>query len=243
MARKSRKKISKSESEVNSHLTKKNRSVSESALLALASSLLESGVTRSDFRKAQILESVINIASQEGFEAVSFDRIGKDLGLQKSNVAYYFLSKEDMIQNSMHFSTTRIFTFSAESLAKANSAEEELRAYLDAHFRWIKLHFNHACFLLYIYLRSPVDDFARNFTKKSSVNGREKITQILQKIAKNHDQLKTHEIPSFAEFIQDQLTGAMLQLIALSGGPTHRQVEEKQKHLEKMLSSILKIRL
>jgi AcrR family transcriptional regulator len=243
MARKSKKKISKSESAVNSPLAQKNSSVSESALLALASSLLGSGVTRSDFRKAQILESVINIASQEGFEAISFDRIGKELGLQKSNVAYYFLSKEDMIQKSMHFSTTKIFTFSAEGLAKADSAEAELRAYLDAHFRWIKLHFNHACFLLYIYLRSPVDEFARNFTNTSRVNGRQKITQILQKIAKNHDQLKKHEMPSFAEFIQDQLTGTLLQLIAVNGGPTHKQVEEKQKHLERMLSIILKIRL
>jgi AcrR family transcriptional regulator len=212
----------------------------EAAMISLASSLQASGVSRADFRKAQILEVVVKMAADEGFEAISFDRIGSALNLQKSNVAYYFESKEDMIEKAMHYALTRGLSHVVDGLKNQKPGQDQLFAYIDAHFSWLKFHFQHGCVILLTYIRSPADKLARFFAEQTKQGGRARIKSILQEIKREDSGLKESEINELAEFIQDYLTGIFVSLVSC-GAPTSQMIDEKQKHVKKIISKIIKI--
>ena len=52
---------------------------------------------KSDERKPEILQNLIQVLSSEGIEGVSFAKIGQRMGVHSSLIVHYFKSKEEML--------------------------------------------------------------------------------------------------------------------------------------------------
>ena len=52
---------------------------------------------KSDERKPEILQNLIQVLSNEGIEGTSFAKIGDQMGVHASLIVHYFKNKEEML--------------------------------------------------------------------------------------------------------------------------------------------------
>ncbi|MBM4363288.1 MAG: helix-turn-helix transcriptional regulator [Deltaproteobacteria bacterium] len=79
-------------------------------------------------RVATILDAAARCFARRGFSATTLAEIGKELGLRKSIVHYYFASKDALIHEVQSFTYNRYLARVREVLAASTSTTREARA-------------------------------------------------------------------------------------------------------------------
>lgn len=93
---------------------------------------------RGDRSRAEILERVLQVASTDGFENVSFGRIANDLGLSKGNLTVLFGDKASLQSAAFDAAVVRFVDLVARPALLKRSANARLRALIDGWFAYIR---------------------------------------------------------------------------------------------------------
>lgn len=175
--------------------------------------LFPSSVSKGDLKKAQIIQSIIDIVASEGFEALSFERIGKEVGIAKSHVVYHFHAKNEMLLMAYQYILNYAQTYIIEGIYEADPGFDRFEAYVRAHFEWMKIKPNHFPFIVMLYGRSAYDEEIRTFNQKVRIAGKTRIRGLIKEDPKIPSAL--HESAAMA--LHEMVTGALLDLICCHG--------------------------
>jgi len=94
---------------------------------------------KAETRRAEIIDAARALFSRKGFEETSLEDIGRDSGMGKASVYYYFPDgKESIFAAAVQVEIGALFQALTENLAKAQTPLERLRIYL--HQRVLLFH-------------------------------------------------------------------------------------------------------
>ena len=112
--------------------------------------LLEPKPRKADEVKGRIIEATIQVIADEGIENASLDNIGKRLKMKRSHIAYYFKSRDELIDLVLVYITKMTQTLTIKLMKEGATAEEQLRGIIHAAFHWATEYPHHiATYLLY----------------------------------------------------------------------------------------------
>jgi len=196
--------------------------------------MFPAGISKGDRRKAEIIESIVDIVSREGFEGLSFDRIGQSTGMAKSHVVYHFKSKPEMIRIAFQYTLNSAQQLVLKELEGSAPGLDRLLSHMHAHFTWLMERPSQVQYLLMVYGRCSYDKDLRELNQKARLLARERIEAILEEGIKLTPKRRKHT----GILIHDLLTGAMLDLICLYGSPSKSQIIEKRDELVQSVKSL-----
>jgi AcrR family transcriptional regulator len=105
----------------------------------------EDGIEHGDYlsslppRAQNLLLAAQRLLVEHGYEALTWSRIAKEAGEQKSTIAYYFGDKASLVSALLRLLGQDATTWMAEQCAALPPSEERIEAYLHAHLAMNKL--------------------------------------------------------------------------------------------------------
>ena len=110
---------------------------------------------KSDLKKLKILESVLLSIQLNGVEGTGFESVAKHLKMTRSNVNYYFSTREEMIAAAIRIAVITQSQLIDEKLAKATEPRDKMPAFIEGNIAWAKKFPSHASgFLLFFFYSS-----------------------------------------------------------------------------------------
>jgi AcrR family transcriptional regulator len=109
--------------------------------LAVQSNLKSIGQRRSfieEQRRSQIVEIAIQTIATQGFSQASLAEIAKEAGISKGVISYHFDGKEELVEEILRSLLRKPAEFVKERVARASTALEKLRAYIEANFDFMR---------------------------------------------------------------------------------------------------------
>jgi AcrR family transcriptional regulator len=91
-------------------------------------------------RRAEILDSALEVFSERGYHAASIDEIASAAGISKALIYEHFPSKKDLHASLLERHVQEIFERLASSAAGPDPGEVRLRAGVDAFLEWVETH-------------------------------------------------------------------------------------------------------
>jgi AcrR family transcriptional regulator len=91
-------------------------------------------------RRAEILDSALEVFSERGYHAASIDEIASAAGISKALIYEHFPSKKDLHASLLERHVEDIFERLASSAAGPDPGEVRLRAGVDAFLKWVETH-------------------------------------------------------------------------------------------------------
>jgi TetR/AcrR family transcriptional repressor of bet genes len=85
-------------------------------------------------RRLELRRAAYEVASQNGLQTVTVDRIAQHAGISKGIVHYYFVSKQDIIQHAVRYAHGLFRRAVVQRLQIAKSPSERLWSVIDANF-------------------------------------------------------------------------------------------------------------
>src|SRR5262245_6197204 len=56
-------------------------------------------------RKIEILKAAVGILAREGIDELTLNRVGTEVGIERSHVVYYFKSRDELVDAAVRFAT------------------------------------------------------------------------------------------------------------------------------------------
>ncbi len=172
---------------------------------------------KSELKKVEIILATIESIAKIGFDKTSYSSIAEIMGLKKSNVAYYFPCKEDLIRDAVSHLVRCQQQMSIKYVGEAKNDKEMLFKYIEASFDWAaKYPEQLSAFILFRYIATYNPEY-RDLHTKIRVGGAERIRHLItekygKKMTKaNSEALAMHIQCLMADYIivafnSDQIT-------------------------------------
>jgi AcrR family transcriptional regulator len=108
--------------------------------------------TKGDKRRADILETTIEMLGKLGVENVNFDSIASKMKIRRSHVAYYFKDTEELIYQCMLFVLAVGQAAVVDALKDSTANSDLLAAYVRGNFDFLEMYPNESrVYLLGLY--------------------------------------------------------------------------------------------
>src|SRR4051812_7506620 len=95
---------------------------------------------KGDLRKFAIIQAAVHCLAEDAMEGGVFDRIGKRLKIRRTLVAYYFKSKDDLLEAAVQYIITTAQQLTIARVQVEKTPEGRLRAMWEAAFDWSEKH-------------------------------------------------------------------------------------------------------
>jgi AcrR family transcriptional regulator len=106
---------------------------------------------RSDVRKLRIIQAVIDSIARGGLANTTFESIGKRVGMRAPHVAYYFTTRDELIEAAVRYVWLTAQEITRGELARATSPREKIEATFAAAFKHLTLHPKHGAVIVVFY--------------------------------------------------------------------------------------------
>jgi len=93
---------------------------------------------KADLKKEKIIQGVINCIAGLGIENTTFEAVGRMTGMRKSHVAYYFPSRDKMIQTTVRYVASNAQHMTVERIKNAKTWEEQVLSSVEGAFDWFE---------------------------------------------------------------------------------------------------------
>ena len=163
---------------------------------------------KGDLQKQRIVDAVIDRIATEGIERTSFDSVGKLLGMRPSHVAYYFESKEEMIEFAIRHIAVTGQTITAERVDEAGDPRKRIMAVVDGAFDWCARFPKQAAAMLLFYYYASFDSHYRKMHTEMRSVGAKRLEGLLDGLRPNLRNKK-----ALASTIQALITGNALEYL------------------------------
>src|SRR5262249_40777891 len=90
----------------------------------------------SEFRSSEILEAARKVFAMKGFDQATVEEIAETAEVAKGTVYLYFPSKRSIYLAALRQGVEALYERTKEEMAKANSAQQKLRVFIEARLRY-----------------------------------------------------------------------------------------------------------
>lgn len=110
------------------------------------------GVLRKGNRtKFRIIQVAVEQIASFGVENITFESVGKPLGMERAQIRYHFHEKEELVDRAIEFVIATGQRFVILRLEKARGWRAQLLAVFEAFFDWVEELPSHGAVLLYLF--------------------------------------------------------------------------------------------
>lgn len=169
--------------------------------------------TRGETRRILILRSAIEVLSSQGIQHTTFDAVARVAKMQRSHVAYYFKTRDEMVLMAIRFVVVKGQEATIELLKDAKTPEKRLMAILRAFFQQAKDTPQHIPIWILFWSLASIDPTYRLLQEEIKQMGKDRIEQILE-LYFNNSKTTRKEISLLARNIQALGYGYMIRAMS-----------------------------
>ncbi len=142
---------------------------------------LASSPSKSDQRRALILQAVVRLLATDGVDSLTFETVGKAAKMARSHVVYYFTSRDELVAAAIRFAA-----FSAAHIIDSHVVKDEpwklaIRHYVEGNFDWIQRFPQHANVYTLLYYQACLHPQYRALNTEIRDAGTARISTILER--------------------------------------------------------------
>lgn len=163
-------------------------------------------LSRSQLAKVRIVEGVITVLSECGFDEFRLDQVAKQAGVSRPLILHYFSSSDELFYFTAQFVRGRLHQYILKALSNP-LGEDLLFSYIEAHFEWLRENPKDGKFwLLFLHFAAKHPRLFELHTELVQM-GRERISSL---ISTSSVRLSAQKRQSLAQDLQTFLTGALI---------------------------------
>ncbi|MGK5089642.1 TetR family transcriptional regulator [Bdellovibrionota bacterium FG-2] len=190
---------------------------------------------KGDLKRYAIIEAAIHSFAKDGIENTSFDSIGARLKIGRSHVAYYYPTRDEILEAVIQFITATAQNVIIERLTGTSNWREQLSAYVEGNFIWGEKYPEHAeVMLLFQYLCTHNKRW-RDLHAKIRESGRKRIKSLLLSGIDSRE-LPNIDVEQWSEMIQSWVTGGLIEMTI---GPPGQATAERGKKTAQLVLELL----
>lgn len=158
-----------------------------------------------DDKKTELIRIIIDCIAREGTEGLSFEQVGNLAQMKRSHVAYYFPSRQAMIEAAIRWVVQEGQKFTQERVQQARTPQEALLGSVKGAFDWLEHSPGYSTLMILFYYLASYDEAYRKLHSELRTVGEERILSLLRLA---HPQSKASaKLRDRARDIQGLITG------------------------------------
>jgi AcrR family transcriptional regulator len=194
--------------------------------------LFPTKVTKGDLKKAEIINATIDCIATIGWENTSYDAIGKNLGIGRAHVAYYFKDKDELFLMAFKFVSATAQEETRQEIDKAKNFTDKYLASAKGALNWLKKHPKQVSVVMAFYYLASINKKFRAIHAAIRKAGHKRL----------YDHLITKYSPAkasrLARDFQNLVTSTVIELHTTQGLREYAKAEkELLTSLKEMLSN------
>ncbi len=163
---------------------------------------------KGDLRKFAIIQAAVHCLAEDAMENGVFDRIGKRLRIRRTLVAYYFKSKDELLEAAVQYVIATAQQLTIERVQGETAPEAKLRAMWEAAFEWTERYPEQARVLVLFEYSSGSRRNHRKINSAIRKAGADRIIALLRELARERKLNSAEaEIEELGRGLQAELTG------------------------------------
>lgn len=166
---------------------------------------------KGDQRRVAVLEATLTCLSKRGIEATNFETIGKEAGMLRAHVAYYFPNLDALIEAAIKFVIANAQRITVENVMRATTPRERLTTFIESAFDWAERYPSHLPVLLQLYSYCATRKPYRTMHTEIRLMGADRLKAIIESDLMTSGK-KPDRALELALTIQDLITGSILTL-------------------------------
>jgi AcrR family transcriptional regulator len=91
-------------------------------------------LSKGDQRRQEIVQATLNCLDHKGVDELTFEAVGREVGLKPPHIAYYFPTKRHLVHAAIRHLMERLKGYYTEALAGLTDPHEMLKKYVDVSF-------------------------------------------------------------------------------------------------------------
>lgn len=126
---------------------------------------------RGEQTKLRIVRAAIECLAKDGIEKLTFESVGKRIGINRAQVKYHFAEKEELIDKAIDYVIATAQKIVIERLAKSNHWKSQIKAIVDGFFDWVEKYPDQGSVLFLLYYSATFNSKRREFHTKMTEMG------------------------------------------------------------------------
>ncbi|MCB0404368.1 MAG: TetR family transcriptional regulator [Bdellovibrionales bacterium] len=181
---------------------------------------------RGEKRKIQIVEALIECLATRGLDNTSFETLGKMVGMNRTHVAYYFQSRDDLVRTAVRY----VFVVGQQDtitrIEKAAAGRARFQASIEGWFEWLHRHPKYASVVGLFYYLASYDKSYRSIQNSIRSMGEERILSTLTPFIEK-GRITPAKARTVARSAQVLITGALFNFYASDYPLNLRQLQKQ----------------
>ncbi len=157
---------------------------------------------RGEKTKLRIVRAAIACLAKEGVENLTFESVGKRIGINRTQVKYHFKEKDDLVDKTIEYVIATAQLVVVERLSKAKQWKAQINAIVDGFFDWVENNPDQGSVLFLLYYSATFHPRRREFHSKMTEMGFNRTFAVLQSAQKemgwNQSQVKSLSLSVWA---------------------------------------------
>jgi AcrR family transcriptional regulator len=182
------------------------------------------GEKRGMERRLRIIRAAIDSLSTVGIQDTTFDAVGKIAKMQRSHVAYYFKTHEELLNATIRFVIASAQEVTIELTQKAEAPEDRVSGMVRGAFEQAKRYPKHAMVLTLLWNLATLDPKYRLFHTELRHIGAERVEHVLELLLDNK-KVKQAMRRSIAKTIQAITFGYLLEALSTNSFASLEEAE------------------
>lgn len=112
--------------------------------------------TKGEKKRLAIVEKAIDMFQVHGVTKVSFDRIAKAMGTNRSHITYYFKTHEDLIECAIRYMMSLGHEYTFECMKKESDDLARLEKYLEGYYGFFAKNGRFVPLMMYFFYLSSI---------------------------------------------------------------------------------------
>lgn len=197
--------------------------------------VMEVAPRKGDLQKARLIQAAIEAIAKDGIENASYDNIGKELGMRRSHVAYYFKDKDQLLMTVMRYIVGNNQRLAVERLAQASTSRERLLAISSAAFEWARSYPDQVAVYMTFYVSCAVKPEFREYFSEFRTLALDRLVLLIQEDVK----VKPSEAIEIANTIRGLILGSIFEYFASGQIRSSADMVKLEGRVAKSLITIL----
>lgn len=165
--------------------------------------------SKSETRKLKILQAAIRSIAERGFEATTFDAIGKMVKMQRTHVNYYFQSRDELLRTAVRYAIALGQQIIIDHVKESTSWRDRLARVVEGPFVWIEKYPEHGPVITIFYHRCSSDPAFRQVQNTIREGGQDRMAACLEELVLAKQLTKKRSV-ELARQIQALVTGMII---------------------------------
>jgi len=204
-----------------------------SAIEPLYFQLFDFTANKGDRRRLEILQAAFDCIAAEGVEHMTFEAVGKQIGVKPSHIAYYFPDKSTIVEGVFKLLIASAQKSYVEALKRERSPKRQLQSYVEVSFDMVKINSSFPAIFTLLFYFSTREEKYRDLYRTVLQTATQRVASILRPFYQSKP-AKLRALTGVAEEIVTTLHGDLIQ-----GSVSHdqSQIERiKKRSLKRLLA-------